>query len=95
VVAEVIGLLIPQTVLPLMTSVLARAAGLAGNGRFLADTAATVWAGFIGLSLNALLVWAGNKVLPWHKAPVFIALFKIGTQMEADVVRRGGLAGGL
>ena len=41
-IAELIGLLIPQTVLPLMSTVVARAAGLIVNGRFLADVAATL-----------------------------------------------------
>jgi NitT/TauT family transport system permease protein len=44
--------LVPRSVLPLTSTVLARAAGLAGNGRFLTDLGATVEAWAIGLGLS-------------------------------------------
>jgi NitT/TauT family transport system permease protein len=48
-----------------------------GIGAFIADTnssagntalvlGAALWAGALGLALNALLVWAGRRALPWH-----------------------------
>lgn len=55
VIAELIGLLIPQTELPLMSTVLARAAGLVGNGRFLADVAATLEAWAVGLLVTVIV----------------------------------------
>ncbi|HEV3379669.1 MAG TPA: ABC transporter permease [Trebonia sp.] len=30
--------------------------------------AATLWAGILGLVLNAVLTWAERRLLPWHKA---------------------------
>jgi NitT/TauT family transport system permease protein len=50
-----------------------------GIGAFIADAnasggntalvlAAALWAGVLGLALNALLVWSGRRVLPWHHA---------------------------
>jgi NitT/TauT family transport system permease protein len=50
-----------------------------GIGAFIADAnsgagntpvvlAATIWAGFLGLALNMLLVWAERRILPWHRA---------------------------
>jgi NitT/TauT family transport system permease protein len=30
--------------------------------------AAALWAGVLGLALNALLVWAERRMLPWHRA---------------------------
>jgi NitT/TauT family transport system permease protein len=50
-----------------------------GIGAFIADTssgsgdvsvilAATVWVGFLGLALNALLLQAERRLLPWHRA---------------------------
>jgi NitT/TauT family transport system permease protein len=50
-----------------------------GIGAFIADAntgangtpivlAATVWAGILGISLNALLVWAERRALRWHHA---------------------------
>jgi NitT/TauT family transport system permease protein len=49
-----------------------------GIGAFIADAnngsantsvilAAALWAGILGLALNALLGWAGRKALPWHR----------------------------
>jgi NitT/TauT family transport system permease protein len=29
--------------------------------------AAALWAGVLGLTLNALIVWAGRLALPWHR----------------------------
>ena len=50
-----------------------------GIGAFIADVstgtgdvplilAATVWVGFLGLALNALLLQAERRLLPWHRA---------------------------
>ena len=50
-----------------------------GIGAFIADAAsgtantplilaATVWAGILGFVLNAALLWAERRLLPWHKA---------------------------
>jgi NitT/TauT family transport system permease protein len=52
--AEALGRLgvIPQSVLPLTSTVLARAAGLLGNGRFLADLGATLEAWAVGLGIT-------------------------------------------
>lgn len=47
--------LVKQSVLPLMSTVLARAAGLAGNGRFLADMGATLEGWALGLGLTVLI----------------------------------------
>jgi len=47
--------LVKQSVLPLMSTVLARAAGLAGNGRFLADLGATLEGWALGLGLTVLI----------------------------------------
>lgn len=55
VIAELIGLLIPQTVLPLMSTVVARAAGLIVNGRFLADVVATLEAWAVGLLITVIV----------------------------------------
>jgi len=52
VAAEIAGLLIPQTVLPRMSTVLSQAAGLAGNGQFLSDMAATLEAWAVGLLIT-------------------------------------------
>jgi NitT/TauT family transport system permease protein len=54
VVAEVLGLtgIIPQSVLPLTSTVLARAAGLLGNGQFLSDLGATLEAWAVGLAIT-------------------------------------------
>ena len=54
-VAAVAGLLIPASVLPPIWTVLARAVGLAGSGRFLADFAATLEAWAIGLALTVVV----------------------------------------
>jgi NitT/TauT family transport system permease protein len=48
-----------------------------GIGAFIADAstsapntavvlAAALWAGVLGLALNALIAWAGRRTLPWH-----------------------------
>jgi len=48
-----------------------------GIGAFIADAttsspntavvlAAALWAGLLGLALNALITWAGRRALPWH-----------------------------
>jgi NitT/TauT family transport system permease protein len=47
--------LAPRDELPLTSTVLARAAGLAGNGRFLTDLGATLEAWAIGLGLTVLI----------------------------------------
>jgi NitT/TauT family transport system permease protein len=47
--------IVKQNVLPLMSTVLARAAGLAGNGRFIADLGATLEAWAIGLAVTVLI----------------------------------------
>jgi NitT/TauT family transport system permease protein len=49
-----------------------------GIGAFIADAntaaninsvlAAALWAGILGLALNALLLWAERRALPWHRA---------------------------
>ena len=49
-----------------------------GIGAFISDAntagsinpalAAALWAGILGLALNALLLWAERRVLPWHHA---------------------------
>lgn len=54
-VAALLGLVIPSDVLPPVWTVLARTAGLAGNGRFLADLAATVEAWAIGLFATVVI----------------------------------------
>jgi NitT/TauT family transport system permease protein len=38
-----------------------------GIGAFIADVvlAAALWAGVLGLALNALIAWAGRRALPW------------------------------
>jgi NitT/TauT family transport system permease protein len=38
----------------------------AGPGNTALVLAAALWAGALGLALNALLVWAGRRALPWH-----------------------------
>jgi NitT/TauT family transport system permease protein len=51
-----------------------------GIGAFIADVstsapntavvlAAALWAGVLGLALNALIAWAGRRALPWHHNP--------------------------
>ena len=51
-----------------------------GIGAFIADAstsapntavvlAAALWAGVLGLALNALIVWTGRRALPWHHDP--------------------------
>jgi len=51
-----------------------------GIGAFIADAstsapntavvlAAALWAGVLGLALNALIAWAGRRALPWHHDP--------------------------
>ena len=54
---EVLGLtgVIPQSVLPLMSTVLGHAAQLLGNGRFLADLGATLEAWAVGLALAIVI----------------------------------------
>jgi NitT/TauT family transport system permease protein len=52
VAGELIGLAIPQGVLPRESTVLARAAGLMGSSRFLADLAATLEAWAVGLAVT-------------------------------------------
>jgi NitT/TauT family transport system permease protein len=47
--------LVPRSVLPLASTVLARAAGLAGNGRFIADLSATLAAWAAGLCLSVII----------------------------------------
>jgi NitT/TauT family transport system permease protein len=56
-VAQVVGEsgLIKQSVLPLMSTVLARTVGLAGNGRFIADLGATLEAWAIGLAVTTAI----------------------------------------
>jgi NitT/TauT family transport system permease protein len=55
-----------------------------GIGAFIADVssgtgdvpvilAATVWVGFLGLALNALLLQAERRLLPWHRASLGLA----------------------
>ena len=69
-----------------------------GIGAFISDAnsgagdtslvlAAAVWAGFLGLALNALLVWAGNKALPWHRASLGLA--DVSGQPHQDAVATG------
>lgn len=47
--------IVKQNVLPLMSTVLARAAGLAGNARFIADLGATLEAWAIGLAVTVII----------------------------------------
>jgi NitT/TauT family transport system permease protein len=47
--------IVKQNVLPLMSTILARAAGLAGNGRFLADLGATLEAWAAGLAVTVII----------------------------------------
>ncbi|HLH59889.1 MAG TPA: ABC transporter permease subunit, partial [Streptosporangiaceae bacterium] len=56
-IAEALGRLgvIPQSVLPLTSSVLAKAVSLLGSGRFLADLAATVEAWAVGLLITVII----------------------------------------
>lgn len=53
--AQLIGLAIPVSVLPRMFTVLAQAGRLAGQGRFLADLGGTVQAWFLGLLLATVI----------------------------------------
>jgi NitT/TauT family transport system permease protein len=53
--AQVIGLFIPVSVLPRMFTVLSQAARLIGDGRFLADLVGTVEAWFLGLLLATVI----------------------------------------
>jgi NitT/TauT family transport system permease protein len=55
--AEALGRLgiLPQSVLPLTSTVLARAAGLLGNGRFIADLGATLEAWAVGLAITVIV----------------------------------------
>jgi NitT/TauT family transport system permease protein len=55
--AQVVGEtgLIKQSVLPLMSTVLARAVGLAGNSRFIADLGATLEAWAVGLAITIVI----------------------------------------
>jgi NitT/TauT family transport system permease protein len=55
--AEALGRLgiIPRSVLPLTSTVLARAGGLLGNGRFVADLGATLEAWAIGLAITVIV----------------------------------------
>jgi NitT/TauT family transport system permease protein len=55
--AQAIGAsgLIKQSVLPLMSTVLARAGGLAGNGRFVADLGATLEGWALGLAITIVI----------------------------------------
>lgn len=56
-IAQVVGEsgLIKQNVLPLMSTVLTRAFGLAGNGRFLADLGATLEGWAVGLAVTTVV----------------------------------------
>jgi ABC-type nitrate/sulfonate/bicarbonate transport system permease component len=54
---------INRAVLPLASTVLARAAGLAVSGRFLADVAATAGAWALGLAIAEANTGAGNTSL--------------------------------
>lgn len=62
-VAALLGLVIPPAVLPPVWTVLARAAGLAANGRFLADLGATLEAWAIGLLVTAAIAVPCGLVL--------------------------------
>jgi NitT/TauT family transport system permease protein len=55
--AEALGRLgvIPRSVLPLTSTVLARAVGLLGNGRFVADLGATLEAWAVGLAITVIV----------------------------------------
>ena len=55
--AEALGRLgiIPRSVLPLTSTVLARAVGLLGNGRFMADLGATLEAWAVGLAITVII----------------------------------------
>jgi NitT/TauT family transport system permease protein len=55
--AEALGRLgiIPRSVLPLTSTVLARAVGLLGNGRFVADLGATLEAWAVGLAITVII----------------------------------------
>jgi NitT/TauT family transport system permease protein len=55
--AEALGRLgiIPRSVLPLTSTVLARTAGLLGNGRFVADLGATLEAWAVGLAITVII----------------------------------------
>jgi NitT/TauT family transport system permease protein len=57
VAAQIVGEtgIIKQNVLPLMSTVLARAVGLAGNGQFLADLGATLEAWAVGLAITVVI----------------------------------------
>jgi NitT/TauT family transport system permease protein len=56
-IAQAIGAsgIIKQTVLPLTSTVLARAFGLAGNGRFIADVGATLEAWALGVAITTII----------------------------------------
>jgi NitT/TauT family transport system permease protein len=66
-------------ILNIGTGVLTGHANGNGIGAFISDLnsatisttqvlAAALWAGVLGLALNALLVWAERRILPWHRS---------------------------
>ncbi|HEX6519155.1 MAG TPA: ABC transporter permease subunit [Streptosporangiaceae bacterium] len=63
--AQIIGEtgIIKQNVLPLTSTVLARAAGLAGNGRFLEDLGATLEAWAVGLAITVIVAVPAGLLL--------------------------------
>ena len=62
-VAGLVGLIVPGSVLPSIWTVLARAAGLAGNGQFLSDTGATMEAWALGMLLTAVIAIPAGVIL--------------------------------
>jgi NitT/TauT family transport system permease protein len=63
VLSAIAGLVIPSSVLPPVWTVLARAGGLAGNGRFLADLGATLESWAVGLALTVAVAVPVGVVL--------------------------------
>ena len=55
ILAQLIGLAIPAAVLPRISTILSEAARLAGDGRFLADLAATVESWILGLLIATVI----------------------------------------
>ena len=63
ILAAIAGVFIPQSVLPPVWTILARAAGLVGNGGFIADAGATLEAWAIGLAVTVAAGVLGGVVL--------------------------------
>jgi NitT/TauT family transport system permease protein len=54
-----------------------------GTGGLAIILAATAWAGILGVALNALLVSAERRLLPWHRVSLGLSLEPAATMMAA------------